>query len=288
MAAQPRTIRQSFADPLPAYPNPNQGIGANASVSGDSTRNTDPCYFAIGARQNWFNIGQNIIGDPALAVPAHPLNRECIHFREEATYHNSEGDVVRSAAQYLLHPVNQVLSNVNALMRCQSELTTNRVRSDITYFRGPVAPQAPALGNPGHAGNPNYRAIAVVEFKKRGVIKQAEFTAANRFPAAVPTPVQVATTIAAAQNRPNESYFAGDALTLIKQAGSYALAHRTPYVALFDWDFLVLVHFTQLDLANTFSGDYCEVQVIPNAQSQTMRSALLGFLGHAYQNVPLV
>ncbi|KAH6636486.1 hypothetical protein F5144DRAFT_181772 [Chaetomium tenue] len=42
---------------------------------------------------------------------------------------------------------------------CRSEFTARPVRSDITYYRGP-------------------RPFAVIEFKKRGVIRQAEFRAA--------------------------------------------------------------------------------------------------------------
>jgi hypothetical protein len=35
-------------------------------------------------------------------------------------------------------------------------------------------------------------------------------------------------------------------------------------------------------------GDYCELEIIPHAQSQRMRGALLGFLAHAYSNAPAV
>ncbi|KAH6641333.1 hypothetical protein F5144DRAFT_599977 [Chaetomium tenue] len=285
-----RTIRQSFDDALPNYPNPNLGVAAHASISGDSTLNTDPPHFSIAAQQNWFNLGRIVLGHANIAGPNHAVNRECIYFNEVGTYHNSEGDVVRSAAEYLLHPVNQVIGGLGAPIRCQSEATTNRIRSDITYYRGPLAPVAPTPGNPGHGGNPEYKAIAVVEFKKRGVIKPNEFTTANRFanPATPPTQQQLDDAAMAAQNRPNRSYFAGDALILIKQAASYAIAHRTPYVALFDWDFLVLVHFTQLNLNNKYAGDFCEVQVIPYAQSQTMRAALLGFMAHAHTHAPVV
>ena len=280
-------LSQAFANvatnALPAYPNPHGNSHAN--MSGDSTRDTDPPYFSITAQprhpvhQNWDALGTAAVANiPGIAAAAHALNRELIYLNEPATYHNSEGDVVRSAAQYLLHPVNQVLSShAGALMRCQSEATANRVRSDITYYRGP------------NAQNPAFKAFAVVEFKKRGVIKQTEFAATIRH-RVQPSAAQVQATITAALATANETYFGGDALVLIKQAASYAIAHRTPFVALFDWDFLVLVHFTQMAITADITdvGSHCELDIIPNAQSQRMRAALLGFLADAYNNAPIV
>lgn len=283
--AQPVPLSQAFVarpgNALPAYANPRGS--AHASISGDSTRDTDPPYFSIAAQpqhsthRDWHALGTAAVANiPNINTPAHPLNHEFVYFREAATYHDSEGDVVRSAAQYLLHPVNQALSSVpGVLVRCQSEATTTNIRSDITYYRGP------------NAQNPIYKAFAVVEFKKRGVIKQAEFHNTIRHQAP-PTQQQVAATVAAALALNNETYFDGDALILIKQAASYAVAHRTPYVALFDWDFLVLVHFTRMPPDMVDVGDYCELEVIPHAQSQRMRGALLGFLAHAYSNAPAV
>jgi hypothetical protein len=89
-------------------------------MSGDSTVNTDPPYFSIAAQQNWHTLGTTLIANiPNIANPAHNLNRETVPFREDAAYHNSEGDVVRSAALYLLHPVNQALSSAQGVViRC--------------------------------------------------------------------------------------------------------------------------------------------------------------------------
>ncbi|KAK4170812.1 hypothetical protein QBC36DRAFT_250678 [Triangularia setosa] len=279
--AQPVRISHSFANipgnALPNYPNPHGN--ASAIMSGDSTRNTDPPYFAIAAQNNWHAFSTNFMANhPAAATANHPLNVETVYLPEAAAHHNSEGDVVRSAAMYLLHPANQALStHPNIVTRCQSEASANGIRSDITYYRGPT-PQ-----------NPNFKAFAVIEFKKRGVIKPNEFATAVRFPNH-PTQPQADVTVQAALSLANnkETYFDGDAFVLIKQAASYAVAHRTPYIALFNWDFLVLVHFSQMPQTMDYVGDYCELQVIPYAQSASMRGALLGFLAHAYQNAPAV
>ncbi|CAP71805.1 uncharacterized protein PODANS_6_7520 [Podospora anserina S mat+] len=279
--AQPVRISQSFANvatnALPTYPNPHGN--ANATISGDSTRDTDPPYFAIASQNNWNNLGTNFLGNhPASTTPNHQLNVETVSLREDAVHHGSEGDVVRSAAMYLLHPINQALStHPNIAITCQSEASTNRIRSDITYYRHP------------NTANPNFKAFAVVEFKKRGVITATEFAATIRSQT-VPTQQVVDNTVAAAMALPHgkQTYFDGDSFVLIKQAASYAVAHRTPYVALFNWDFLVLVHFTQMTPTMDYVGDYCQLQVIPAAQSSAMRGALLGFLAHAYDNAPAV
>lgn len=86
---------------------------------------------------------------------------------------------------------------------------------------------------------------------------------------------------------------------LIQQAASYAIEHRTRYVALFDYDYLVLCHFLWLDTTQS-AGDLrasnhnasnrypVEVDIYPFTATNTspseahlMRRALLGFLWHA-------
>lgn len=77
----------------------------------------------------------------------------------------------------------------------------------------------------------------------------------------------------------------------MKQAASYATRQRIQYVALFDWDVLVLVKFIEMDprldvddLIDNGVGDWCETTII--TRSHEMRAALLGFLASAYQDTP--
>ncbi|KAI1299437.1 hypothetical protein F5Y03DRAFT_365968 [Xylaria venustula] len=79
----------------------------------------------------------------------------------------------------------------------------------------------------------------------------------------------------------------------MKQATAYALTHRTQYVAIFDWDFLVLIVYRGLDSTQSAedlyvqeAGDYCEIAIMDNrtSQSANVRAALLGFLITAYRN----
>ncbi|KAK4139363.1 uncharacterized protein C8A04DRAFT_15927 [Dichotomopilus funicola] len=110
-------LSQAFATELPTYSNPHGQV--KASISGDSTRNADPPYFSIAAQpvhavhQDWAALGRATVANiPNINAPAHPLNQEFLYLSEDATYHNSEGDIVCSAAKYLLHPVNQALCSV--------------------------------------------------------------------------------------------------------------------------------------------------------------------------------
>lgn len=86
---------------------------------------------------------------------------------------------------------------------------------------------------------------------------------------------------------------------LIQQATSYAIEHRTRYVALCDYDYLVLCYFHWLDTSqscgnlrvhnhNTSNRYPLEVDIYPLKSTQAfpsesglMRQALLGFLWHA-------
>ncbi|KAK4175901.1 hypothetical protein QBC36DRAFT_378940 [Triangularia setosa] len=72
------------------------------------------------------------------------------------------------------------------------------------------------------------------------------------------------------------TYFEKNPLILLKQAAAYAISYSTRYVALFDWNTLILIHFKDLSVVNKYCGDGIETTVIRNQGH--MRMALLGFL----------
>ncbi|KAI0814472.1 hypothetical protein GGR55DRAFT_631982 [Xylaria sp. FL0064] len=90
------------------------------------------------------------------------------------------------------------------------------------------------------------------------------------------------------------TFFEDNSRKLLKQAAAYAIHHRTSYVAIFNWDFLVLIHFSQLQAGQSQQalrlqgcGDYCYITIIENKSTATdLRAALLGFLLLAYSNTP--
>lgn len=191
----------------------------------------------------------------------------------ETTFeHKNEGDVVRAAALYLIHPVNQTLSvhpSIAGTIICQSEFTTQKVRSDMTYWKNTAGGR---------------KQFAVVEFKKRTSIPAAEFSRAARHTGATPDQATITQISTLAYKQPDGTYYSGNSTTLLKQAGSYAVAHDCKYVALFDWDHLVLIKFVELDVPSKSVGQYCETTVIPST-SKDVRAALVGFLGDAYDKV---
>ncbi|RYC54060.1 hypothetical protein CHU98_g12149 [Xylaria longipes] len=243
------TIKQSFRTALPSYQNPI-GVG-DTHISGSTTLNTDPPRFFVGvSHEAW----------------------------ENAMWHLSEGDVVRAAAMYLLHPINQALSAIPdfaSSIRCLSEQTTNGVRGDIAFNR---------------LRSNERRCFAVVEFKKRGIIDDNEFRRAAR----TITRTSVAQHVQDAMNMRERTFFQDNSVKLMKQAAAYAIRNRTRYVALFNWDHLVLIRFLGLDprlslktLIGNGVGDYCEISMIKyDTGSHIMRAALLGFLVEAYQQTP--
>lgn len=171
---------------------------------------------------------------------------------------------------YLIHPVCQAL-NAHPLAhggfssQCEDN-SVDGVRTDITYFK-------PTTGSID-------RAFAVIEYKRRTVVKSAELTNAVKAydPAALTAAADLArirASIPAVQaGQLHASFFIGDSHRLLKQASAYAIQHRTRYVALFDYDHLVCLYFPELDhTANlvTIMGKatekYVEIDVYPFTES---------------------
>jgi hypothetical protein len=262
--------------PWPAIPDAVTDAGRKAHVSGTTTEHTEPPkYHSTRALADYTNAGQT-----AVTAVQQGLHQHYMPSDEDLFVHRAEADVVRSAALYLLHPVNMAL-NLRSLVtyKCCSEFKKNTVRCDIVYSR--------------RVGNTNTTTpFAVVEFKNRGVVDRNQHPwdqaltsnrttgalltqqvfAAAPFNGDIDEVVGQAPTNAAGEI----TYFEENPLILLKQAASYAITYRTRYVALFDWDTLILVYFNDLSVANKFGGDGVQTTVIRNKGQ--MRLALLGFL----------
>lgn len=299
---QPESLFQSFGSALPAYD--YHGNQHSAHEGGTTSKNTEPPKFAVQRPRNnnrWSDLGQVYLASlqTAGATPqaqgnAHALfgqfNNERIYNKEDAILHRNEADVVRTAALYLLHPVCQALNANPTIYRTfasQCEDAADGVRTDITFYKRTNGPDRP---------------FAVVEFKRRTVIKRSEMDAAIRpYDPNAPTAaadlnaiVTAIRTAGGAQAHP--TLFKSGSKHLIKQASAYAITNRTRYVALFDYDHLVCFYFPTLDhnqqaglAVNNAggAGDYVEIDIYPfTTESNQMRRALLGFLEEAYVNTP--
>jgi hypothetical protein len=126
-----------------------------------------------------------------------------------------------------------------------------------------------------------------VEFKRRGIVNLSQFRAAKVVTQARNENYHIQT--AMDQNR--DSFYDENSGVLMKQCSSYAMTYRTQYIALFNWDSLVLVRFIRMnpslstdELLKKGVGDWCQTTLIPYTNgSHTMMAALLGFLAEAWQ-----
>ncbi|KAI1420595.1 hypothetical protein F5Y12DRAFT_109952 [Xylaria sp. FL1777] len=269
------TIIESFNYPLPSIQNGNSiDEDPDTHLSGSKAAQTDPPVFCAPLEKEcWVKLGHKTL--QSIRLPT-----EYLSLPEKAMVHMSEADVIRSAAIYLLHPINQVLYTISPSTTCLAERASKNVRSDICFIRG---------GTQG-------RIFALVEFKRRGVIRPNEFRRASRQLTQDPNTqrAQINQCVQAAMNEDQKTFFTGNSFKLIKQAAAYAIDSGTRYVALFNWDYLVLIHFGGINpglvvevLEAQGVGPYCDITMIPNSpRSADIRPALLGFLVRAYQDTP--
>ncbi|KAG8166990.1 hypothetical protein KVR01_002679 [Diaporthe batatas] len=289
-ALAPRSLLQSFNDPLPTYR--YNGTVHKASEGGTESKNTTSPNFAVRRTQanRWSAVGQVFLNNlqNASTVPLWTafLN-ERIYNKEQPIQHRNEADIVRTSALYLIHPVSQALnthSMLNGTLSSQCEDNKTRgVRTDMTFLR---------------AAQPEPRPFAVFEYKRRTIIASSRLNAAVRpyNPAAATAAADLAAILTSLTPpgvpRPI-SAFEGGSLHLIKQASAYAIKKSTRYVAMFDYDHLICFYFPELDhtvppgaAVPPQVNNYVEIDVYPFAQSNQMRLALLGFLAEAYENTP--
>lgn len=359
----PISIRESFQHALPSYPyNPVHDGAHNAGSSGQHTAATTAPKFAIPRQgKTWASIGKEFLDEintmtEKLKVKLHEKGKDAagnmvpiisdetqrkqleevveiansflegehlVPQREGNIKQVNEADVVRCATLYLVHPVVQAFwahPKYSKSLLSQSEHTKEWSRTDLTFYKT-------------KQGNTN-RAFLILEYKRRTVIKRAEFEHRYDMPRSWRPPG----TRTQAMDKLNELillpfedsnhsgaidalkevvkfnkfkmdspgipasnlFKSGGSLNLIKQASAYAIEHSTRYVALFNYDYLVLCYFPWLD--HTKQGGWrgtrdhyksesvqypVEVEVVPAEDSQ-VRLALLGFMRTAYDETPYI
>lgn len=296
MATPATTLRRCFQRP---YDRSLENYPVEPAQSGTKTNNTNPPSSSMTTAKitppafahkiiatHWTGLCNEFIN----AVPAPGPMDEHLTLREAVTRHASEGDVVGTSALHVLHPLNQAFSShpiTQGTVTCLAEVTATKLRADITYFKNPATAAASAK-----------RSFAVVEFKRRCLIDKAEFEYAEKLKANVPeaniTQQQVNQIAQGAMGRNlDNTYYDDYSCKLVKQAAAYAMTHRTKYVALFNWETLVLVRFQAMRLRDGSGnlktvkhlradgvGEWCQTTII--TASAQMRPALLGFLAEAY------
>lgn len=225
----------------------------------------------------WFKKNVNVYIDRASEICARneaTLRRSYLPAPYSPCILDSEADIVRSAALWLLHPVIIALQSEFKLVGCYAEVTIDDCRCDALI-------------------KINGKTIVVLEYKNRGHIDMDEFNQGRIEDYSYSNRAAILDKIKNAQRNGGESAMDNNAMCLTKQAAAYATKWKTRYVALFDWDNFFLWHFAGMDFRQRTAGSPSGVAHdghaawalgTPVRKREEYRKALLGFVLEAYQN----
>lgn len=229
------SILNSFNLALPGFQRFGDQTKTRTHRSGTTTQECTPPRCAIKIPvAHWTDLASRLCLDPYRGE----LSRKALPDLENLIGLKSEADVVNASTLYLTHPVHvgyQMLHSedfyLNEVTRTRQDGTSSS-RVDRAYFlRKP--------SNERHPGNSN-NIFAALEYKKFGGIDRGEFAdgIVTDFDA-----------FAAAQE---ESEFVDrgtedNVVVLLKQAVHYVWRYRTPFVALCDYNTLVLLVMLKQD-----------------------------------------
>lgn len=244
----PTTIFESFSTGFSGA-SVASSASSGAHVSGSTTEACDPPGFALEIPYQTYAA----IADTALNQCESSLSQKYLADWETGIILRSEGDVVASSAVYLNNPVQLALeATAEKIYTHRSEVTQgSRTRADKIYYRHKTS-------------------FAVLDYKMPGVLNRSEFQYGI---------IRSYDNFAAAryQGRTNRYYDNLElrfARTLLKQSVHYSEAYRTPFIALFDWNTLILLVLHKRE--DSRGGDYCYITIVDDRKR--FRKALLGFL----------
>lgn len=178
----------------------------------------------------------------------------------------TEGDVLRATTLYVTHPINQALNAKykNTPIYCLSENVKGGVRCDIIWK---------------YKNGNDFHTIAVLELKRRGVLRWDDFQCAESDAANRDTKIQEAYDSLGDDNPEDvATTFEKNAIWLSRQAAAYAIRQETQFVGLFDWDSMFLFQFGELDLDQDFIGDSAHGTWVEDKSPTFFRKTLFGFL----------
>lgn len=267
------TIYESFREALdPDHVGPGRKVSGGSdgnvhvSVPSTTTRTYEPPNFLLKIPESkWLSIA-----DSALDKHKSKLNHKNARLApwESNMRMDSEGDVVYGSAIYLNNPVHIALhaaQNHSRACDVRSEVTLGTTsRADLGYFR-------------------NGQAYAILEYKKLGAVSKR--CARREFDRGVPKdPNMFAAWMSTAENRFMRNHRgAEDTRALLQQAVHYHYKFGARFVALFDWNALVLLVLPPcggLGLNDSVSYAY----ITEVTDNRKFRRALLGFLLFSYRN----
>jgi hypothetical protein len=124
-------------------------------------------------------------------------------------------------------------------------------------------------------------AIAIVEFKRRGQVLLDDFNE-SIFESGTTREDWDAALIKLADKK-RKTLLQRNGLMYTKQVSGYALSMGCPYVALFNWENLLLFNFDKMDRVKKRIGESAGFTWINEDKCAEMRKAFLGFLIQAFQ-----
>lgn len=211
-------------------------------TSGSNTQRCEPPASAIKIPvEHWIERANTLcLGKPEVQTE---LRKAYMPLMEQAHLLNSEEDIVVASAQHFTYPVNTALHLVRPTNFVLSEVskskdnlgtaTSSLSRVDRMYFKGP--PDVP--DHPGKSKN----TMACLEFKGLKALNS------NEFKSRIVDSREAYDGRVAGRRATDADYTpeAKNVTTLLKQATNYAIKFKTPFVALFDIETLVLLVMTE-------------------------------------------
>ncbi|KAH7322393.1 hypothetical protein B0I35DRAFT_425754 [Stachybotrys elegans] len=246
------SIIDSFAEALPWG---DRNITGPVSLSDtDFSRSpTAPVTCLEEPIDTWLQLGRAALGR---AYSSGQLSNSWLATWEPSRYLRTEGDVTCASSPQLMNPVDLVLS--------ASHQTSIRVLNEATSHKAGRPDRVWDLAAHGQS----VKHFAVLDYKRIGSLKKDDFRPRlshyeharrhNDF---------------SAQSWPDDN-----ANKVLRIATAYAKGWKTRYVAMFDWDLLILLVMERAHGSD--GGEWCRVTFVHDRPK--MRLALLGFLEGAY------
>ncbi|KAI7782045.1 hypothetical protein LA080_013853 [Diaporthe eres] len=254
------TIYDSFNHALPSFQRLGTQVDASPKSSGTTTEACKPprCGINIPVK-HWTGLASRL----CLDQHKDDLRSEYLSPFDNSMAFKSEADVVEASAMYLRNPVQFAYQLVHPHDICLKQLTkpqkdvTSASRVDIAYFSGKPNNE----NTPGNSSN----VFAVMEYKRLDGLSRKQFKDRT-----------VSNSIAYAQALRRFTLVNSRSSTeiVLKQATHYASKFVTPFVALCDYNTLILLVMNQVEGYD--GGHYTYVTMVEN--SKDMRKAYLGFL----------
>ncbi|KAH7159543.1 hypothetical protein B0J13DRAFT_616356 [Dactylonectria estremocensis] len=269
-----KNILQCFESAIPEYVGMALEDAPNRThTSGYKTKEAEPPAFSIPyGRHHYIRRADDLLRERIVYTS---IRSHYLATWERTRYLQVEADVSDAAATQLLNPVNLTIcaAHRNTEIRCLHQRTLHDVRADVVW----CYPSDDDDDN-----DESLRYFAALEYKRPGAIDEDEFESAELLENETYRQAKDRGYRTMAGDDTDPSLFRGKSCKFLKQATTYANVYETKYVALFDWNFLVLLYMERQDVeeVDVVGGDFCRVTIVRN--KAFFRRALLGFLQEAY------